>query len=375
MITKSSPADPCLKWNDDCLATVVILASCLSVSEMKKLLNKHPTPGQDLGAPAEVLLEALHEACHREPALVETITRKLDRKFSSALARVRGLAPGDLPRSLEDGQWPLPLMWACFRQPSPEFRNAGRRLAHRMIRQGMKHHLARPDAEELNRRLSEADQRRRALEQALQKLRAENRRLRREQWLREASAGAAAPRPLRAAPNPGKEAARLRKQLKGLEDRNRAMAGELASWRKLALSREKAGSKPGFGQCLPACPISCRAGDGDQAQCGRKGEECPLAGRRIAIIGGLDRLEPRYRESVDQLGGKCICHTGKIRGGCRRLKQTVAKADLVVFITTINSHAALSTVKSECKRCSTPFCALGRSGAGSLEQALLKWAV
>lgn len=103
--------------------------------------------------------------------------------------------------------------------------------------------------------------------------------------------------------------------------------------------------------------------------------DCPLAGQRVAVIGGLDRLEPRYRESVGQMGGECIFHTGKLRGGCRRLRQTVAKADVVVFITTINSHAALSAVKAECKRCATPFCALGRSGAGSLEQVLLRWAV
>lgn len=88
------------------------------------------------------------------------------------------------------------------------------------------------------------------------------------------------------------------------------------------------------------------------------------------IIGGLDRLEPSYRETVNRLGGECVFHTGKLRSGNRRLKQRVANADLVVFITSINSHAALDAVKKECKRCSKPFCALRQTGCGSLGETL-----
>lgn len=102
-------------------------------------------------------------------------------------------------------------------------------------------------------------------------------------------------------------------------------------------------------------------------------EYCPLQGRKVVIIGGLDRLEPNYRETVSRLGGECVCHTGKLRSGNRRLKQRVANADLVVFITSINSHAALNTVKKECKRCSKPFCALRQTGCGSLEATLKRF--
>ncbi|MCB2191989.1 MAG: DUF2325 domain-containing protein [Deltaproteobacteria bacterium] len=106
-------------------------------------------------------------------------------------------------------------------------------------------------------------------------------------------------------------------------------------------------------------------------QCGEEVcEHCPLQGRKVMIIGGLDRLEPSYRETVNRLGGECVFHTGKLRNGNRRLKQRVANADLVVFITSINSHAALNAVKKECKRCSKPFCALRQTGCGSLEQTL-----
>ncbi len=112
-----------------------------------------------------------------------------------------------------------------------------------------------------------------------------------------------------------------------------------------------------------ACPASL-------SRQGQVCEHCPLQGRKVMIIGGLDRLEPNYRETVSRLGGECTFHTGKLRSGNRRLKQCVAKADLVVFITSINSHAALNAVKQECKRCSKPFCALRQTDCGSLEETL-----
>lgn len=127
--------------------------------------------------------------------------------------------------------------------------------------------------------------------------------------------------------------------------------------------------------CQPS--FTARGGNSSGKTCsdlraGQSGvcEHCPLQGRKVVIIGGLDRLEPNYRETVCRLGGECVCHTGKLRSGNRRLKHTVANADLVVFITSINSHAALSAVKNECKRCSKPFCALRQTGCGSLEDTL-----
>ena len=98
--------------------------------------------------------------------------------------------------------------------------------------------------------------------------------------------------------------------------------------------------------------------------------DCPLLGTRIAVIGGLKRMEEMYRASVDRLGGECLCHDGGLKGGRRRLRQMVAKADLVLFLTSVNSHAALSTVKKECKKCKKPFCALRQTGSGSLEKVL-----
>ncbi|KIX12822.1 DUF2325 domain-containing protein [Dethiosulfatarculus sandiegensis] len=97
---------------------------------------------------------------------------------------------------------------------------------------------------------------------------------------------------------------------------------------------------------------------------------CPLNGKTIALIGGLDRLEPTYRQMVDEMGGTLLFHTGRMKGGSGRMRLTVNKADLVVFITSINSHGALATVKSECKRAGKRFCALKQTGAKSFARAV-----
>jgi hypothetical protein len=97
---------------------------------------------------------------------------------------------------------------------------------------------------------------------------------------------------------------------------------------------------------------------------------CPLNGKTIALIGGLDRLEPTYRQMVDEMGGTLLFHTGRMKGGSGRMRLTVNKADLVVFITSINSHGALATVKSECKRAKKRFCALKQTGAKSFARAV-----
>jgi len=96
----------------------------------------------------------------------------------------------------------------------------------------------------------------------------------------------------------------------------------------------------------------------------------PLSGKTVAIVGGLDRLQTSYTDCVTRLGGQCMFHTGKVKGSCRRLKQMVAGADMVVFMTSINSHNALSLVKDECKRCRKQFCPLRQTGSSSLHKAL-----
>jgi hypothetical protein len=366
-----------MDWNQDCVTSVVLLASTLSITDLKKLLRKHLGSRRELPTTPEALLETLHQACHRDAGLVEFIGKKLDRKFGAALVKIHSLSSEEVNSGVALERWPVPLMWACLRNQAPEMRANGHRLAHRLVWRGMKQLLAGPETADLKQQLEDAGRRSHSQQAEIQKLKAEVQHLKRNHWMLAASRPLPATGSRAADPVPHKEVVRLRQEIKSERRRNEDLAQELASWRKLALCRpdgEVSKASPFLPERPHACPLSSEIRRGDMP-CQREERGCPLAGRCIAIIGGLDRLEPTYRKAVDELGGECICHNGKIRGGCRRLKQTVAKADVVVFITTINSHAALTTVKAECKRCSTPFCVLGRSGAGSLEQALLKLAV
>jgi hypothetical protein len=106
------------------------------------------------------------------------------------------------------------------------------------------------------------------------------------------------------------------------------------------------------------------------AEAGKGCDNCRLRGCNVAVIGGLDRMEPKYRKAVEEFGGTCLFHPGRVQGGCQRLRQMVAKADLVVFMTSTNSHGALGVIKDECKRCDKPFCALANNGVSSLERTL-----
>ncbi|MFH1136323.1 MAG: DUF2325 domain-containing protein [Pseudomonadota bacterium] len=98
--------------------------------------------------------------------------------------------------------------------------------------------------------------------------------------------------------------------------------------------------------------------------------DCPLAGQKVVVIGGLDRLEPGYREVVVQLGGRFASHDGHVCNGGKKLKKQVDSADLVVFFTSINSHAALSVIKVACKKKGIPLLTVRETGRGSLEKAL-----
>jgi len=62
----------------------------------------------------------------------------------------------------------------------------------------------------------------------------------------------------------------------------------------------------------------------------------------IAIIGGLDRNEARFEEMAREAGHSAELHVGDLGGrGSPALEAAIARADLVVIVTEINSHGAV----------------------------------
>ena len=106
----------------------------------------------------------------------------------------------------------------------------------------------------------------------------------------------------------------------------------------------------------------CPAGVHEQCRKGNGGR-CALENLRIALVGGLDRLEDKYQQAFETNGAEFRFHTG-VSGGVNaiRLKTLANWADVVVFVTTVNSHNALSIVKGICRKSGKVFLAMRHSG-------------
>ena len=103
---------------------------------------------------------------------------------------------------------------------------------------------------------------------------------------------------------------------------------------------------------LPPRPCGCTAEE--MSGC------CTLQHLKVALIGGLDRLENQYRSAFESLGTvKFYFHTGCCGGsGANRLRASARDADIVVFITRVNSHNALNVIKGICRKSGKSFLAL-----------------
>jgi len=129
------------------------------------------------------------------------------------------------------------------------------------------------------------------------------------------------------------------------------------------------------GYCTPGdCPCQEEAGSSaceelsleEDTRCA----ECPLEGLRVAVVGGLEHMLPAYRKIVLQLGAEFLFHDGRVKNGRYRLKNVVCGADIVVFITSVNSHGALDVVKAVCKKNGKKFIAPKETGPETLGRLL-----
>jgi hypothetical protein len=101
---------------------------------------------------------------------------------------------------------------------------------------------------------------------------------------------------------------------------------------------------------------------------------CSLDNLRVAVVGGLDRLEPHYRRIVENLGAQFCFHNGDCHGGSRPLKNVVCQSDIIMFITRVNSHSALHVVKGLCRKTGKRFTVLRETSPHALAKALRRTA-
>jgi Uncharacterized protein conserved in bacteria (DUF2325) len=67
---------------------------------------------------------------------------------------------------------------------------------------------------------------------------------------------------------------------------------------------------------------------------------------RIGIVGGAECVENEYRRAVKDTGHELEFHSGHMTsGGARALGTMITRCDLVVIVTDVNSHAAVSKAR------------------------------
>ncbi|MBX3193197.1 MAG: DUF2325 domain-containing protein [Labilithrix sp.] len=72
---------------------------------------------------------------------------------------------------------------------------------------------------------------------------------------------------------------------------------------------------------------------------------------RIGIVGGIERNEREYRDIAERHGHEVAFHSGHVGGrGSTSLVDMVAAVDLVIVLTDVNSHGAVTLARRTARR-------------------------
>ena len=91
---------------------------------------------------------------------------------------------------------------------------------------------------------------------------------------------------------------------------------------------------------------------------------------RIGIVGGVERIEPRLTAVAESAGHQLEFHDGHMGGGSGRLRSLVERSDMVVIVTSVNSHTAVIHARQIAQRSGRPICLLRRLGPSQLRALL-----
>ena len=382
----------------DCVTLTLLMAMTMNIKDMRKMCTKYYLKSTKANMDPGYELWSLHHYSHDpEKSVAKELNRHFKHRFSVAPSRVRSLAPEDLALSIGNRQWPAPILWAASTDSRPEMRKQAQILSHSLIwrlmencsqlklglsvlnrdatekKQGLKTTEGCRFQSEVN--ISEVSVKH-AFKRQLQEKDAEILKLKKKlaEYSRELTE-------LRQ--RPFREAALKREAKKiayELEQANKKIAEYerlIESSMQVKDENRSAGQKAGPGKeediqggnvFTLLRPEDAR---GDCHQCTEQKKcRCPLEGMRVAVIGGLDRLEPEYRRTIHDLGADFLFHNGDCSNGRHVLKNVVCKADIILFITSINSHGALKIVKATCKKTGKQFRVVRHPGAVSIYKTL-----
>jgi Uncharacterized protein conserved in bacteria (DUF2325) len=88
---------------------------------------------------------------------------------------------------------------------------------------------------------------------------------------------------------------------------------------------------------------------------------------RIGIVGGVEGAEPQLRSAAVAAGHEVEFHTGHVNSRATdRLRGLVERADLVVIVTSVNSHGAVLMARALARRSGRPTRFVRRLGPTQL---------
>ncbi len=101
--------------------------------------------------------------------------------------------------------------------------------------------------------------------------------------------------------------------------------------------------------------------------------ELSLTNARILLVGGLERLREQYRHTFESLGtAEFFFHSGRCDGGgAEQLRFTTKSADIVVFITRVNSHNALNVLRRVCRKNAKRLLTVRETGPEQISRLVL----
>ncbi|MDL2269598.1 DUF2325 domain-containing protein [Desulfosarcina sp. OttesenSCG-928-A07] len=102
-------------------------------------------------------------------------------------------------------------------------------------------------------------------------------------------------------------------------------------------------------------------------------QKCPgldLCGKTVLYVGGHHKMVARYRQLVEQCGGRFVHHDGGKETSRSLLPKMLLTADAVVCPIDCISHDACTRAKKMCKRYQKPFVPMRSSGLSALAKGL-----
>jgi hypothetical protein len=378
-------------WSLDCIAICTVLGFALDAKNVGKLCRKFNLSKQGKRVDSSFGFYLLHKACHRQGGVLpKRLTKLLNERYRRIIETVRATEEGSEDQITSElevwiGQEPAGIMWALLTDPRESFQCLGVYLVHQIAYGAFRDSRARAttsqrEEEEAKAAVLQENRARASLAEqkaVSAKLRRRLRQSERKVSDLEATCQRQEQRIAELEATPDRETS-LRRRIRILEHELGVARNALDSASRVtgAVNAEEP-CQTGEADSLTCCaPTHDR---GEAVDCGNRGDHCtvpgadpcPLDAMHVAVIGGLDRLEPHYRRVVEAMGGQFLFHNGDCQGGCHRLRTAVCQADLVIFITRVNSHSALKVVKGLCKKTGRQFMALRETSPTALEAVLL----